>query len=257
MKCVRLVLLLAVVATALSAVSAFAWGPNTHGRMALNALNYPTITSYLNQYGLSASTIAGEAWECDLPGYRDTYHFPQWETVRDQLWLTDPKWNNLDETRKLAFLCHLACDSGVPMSHSPANEVWTNTTIEAALEARVDTWSTSPGITPYTGTYADKMNTFHSQEISLAQWTRSNVTSAFEATFLSHGKTAGWSGVTYGQNLCEAMLEQYFVTRGGGLMMASSSLSSMSSVPEPASMSILLMGALSLLGWCRWKRSAA
>lgn len=249
MKCLRFALLSAVVATVLSGASAFAWGPNTHGRMALNALNYPTITNYLNQYGLNASTIAGYAWECDSPTYRSTYHFPQWPTVRDQLWLTDPKWNSLDESRKIGFLCHLACDSGVPMSHDPANEVWTNTTIEAALEARVETWSTSPGITPYTGSYTDKMNAFHSQEIALANWSKSNLKWYNVATG-SQGQTAGWSGVTYGQNLCEAMLEQYFVTRGGGLMMASA-------VPEPASMSLLLMGALALLGWCKWKRRAA
>lgn len=247
MKCLQCGVLLGLV-TVLSATAAFGWGPNMHGTMALNALNYPTVTPYLNLYGLSASTIAGYAWECDLPSYRDTYHFPQWETVRDRLWLTDPKWNNLDESRKLGFLCHLACDSGVPLGHSPANQVWTNTTIEALLEARVDTWATSPSITPYTGSYTDKMNTFYSQEIALAQWSKSNLKWYNVATG-SQGKTAGWSGVTYGQNLCEAMLVEYFATRGGGLMMAS-----MTAVPEPATISLLLMGALSLLAWRKWRR---
>lgn len=245
MKCLRNV---AFVAVALSVATAYGWGPTSHEKAALNALNYPTVAPSLAALGLSAGTIAGMADELDLSSWRDTYHSPGWETMRDRLWLTDPKWNNLDESRKLAFLCHIACDSGVPLGHSPANQVWSNTTIEAALEARVETWGSFPGITPYTGSYTDKMNAFYSQEISLANWAKSNLKWYNVATG-SAGKTAGWSGLTYGQNLCEAMLVEYFATRGGGLMMAS--------VPEPASMSLLLMGALSLLGWRKWRRHAA
>lgn len=243
MKCLRNVVFVAVALSV--ATTAYGWGPTSHGKAALSALNYPTVSPSLAALGLSASTIANMAWECDLPEWRPTYH-DGWTAIQNRTWLTDPKWSSLDESRRLAFLCHNACDSGVPLGHSPANQVWTNSSIENALEARVEAWGGFPGITPYTGTYTNKMNTFYSEEISLAQWSKNNVKSVFEATFQSHGQQAGWNGLTKGQNLCEAMLVEYFATRPAGLMAAA--------VPEPATMSLLLMGALSLLGYWKWNR---
>jgi hypothetical protein len=119
MKRERRTLLVMVLTVCLSGTFAYAWGPLMHGTMALNALEHPSITPYLTAYGLDAEDIADLAWECDLPQYRDTYHFPAWPTIRDRLWLTDDKWDNLDETRRLAFLCHLACDAGVPLGTAP------------------------------------------------------------------------------------------------------------------------------------------
>ncbi len=233
MKCSRSFLYGLVITVLLTSSVASAWGPIAHGKMALNALNHPTISPYLAMYGLSASTIADMAWELDLPSYSDTYHHPAWTTIRDRLWLSDPKWAGLDESRRLAFLCHIASDAGVPMSHSPANDVWTNTTLEAILEARVETWGSFPSITPYTGaTYTDKMNAFYAQEIALAQWSKSNL--KWYNIMGSKGKTAGWSGITYGQNLTVTMLQEYFATRGGA-------------IPEPATMSLLAVGAVALL----------
>ncbi|MBN1553444.1 MAG: PEP-CTERM sorting domain-containing protein [Phycisphaerae bacterium] len=220
-----------VLTVLLSSTVAYGWGPFMHGKMAYNALTHPTITPYLDLYDLDAQDIADLAWECDLPEWRDTYHHPAWTTIRDRLWLTDPKWDALDETRRIAFLLHLSCDAGVPLGHSPANEVWSNGTIEAMLEARVDTWQTTPSITPYTGTYSQKMDAFYAQEIALAQWAKSKL--KWYNVWGSTGKTAGWSGVTYGQNLSQAMLLEYFQTRGGA-------------VPEPAAMSLLALGAAGL-----------
>lgn len=210
---------------------AYGWGPNSHGKAALKCLSHSTITPYLIQYGLDAQTIANMAWELDLPEWKDTYHSPAWPTIRDRLWLTDPKWNNLDESRRLAFLLHLANDSGVPVDHDPAGEVYQNLTIEGLLEARVETWGSFPNITPYTGTYSEKMTTFYNTEISLATWCKNNLT-IWNTMFGSQGKTAGWSGLTNGQNLGQAMLLEYFQTRG---------------TPEPATVSLLAVGGLALL----------
>jgi len=231
MKCSRNCLWGVVLTVLVTSSFAYGWGPITHGRMALNALNSPTITPYLSMYGLNANTIADMAWECDLPEWRPTYH-DGWSVIVNRGWLTDPKWATLDESRRLAFLLHNSCDSGVPLGHSPANQVWSNGTVEAMLEARVDTWTTSPSITPYTGTYSQKMDAFYSQEIALANWAKNNL--KWYNVWGSTGKTAGWTGVTYGQNLSEAMLLEYFQTRGGGL-------------PEPATLSLLAVGAVALL----------
>jgi MYXO-CTERM domain-containing protein len=100
------------------------------------------------------------------------------------------------------------------------------------LEARVDTWATTPSITPYTGSYDDKMDDFYTQEIALANWAEDNL--RWYNVWGSTGKTAGWTGVTYGQNLCQAMLLEYFQTRGGG-------------APEPATFGLLAIGGLALL----------
>jgi hypothetical protein len=196
-----------VAAFALLCSSAFAWGPLTHDTMALNVVYSPNVLPLLQLYGLDPDDIASMAWELDLPEYRDTYH-GGWSVIVNREWLTDPKWANLDEPRRIAFLIHIACDAGVPLCHSPANTVFCNKTVEALLEARCDTWTTSPGITPYTGTYADKMNAFYAQEIALANWCKSNL-KWYNVSTGSQGRTAGWSGITYGQNLCEAMLVEY------------------------------------------------
>lgn len=220
-----------MVGMVLSATTAYGWGPNTHGRMALKVLNYPTIAPYLAQYGLNRDAIAGMAKELDYPAWSDTYHHPAWQTVRDRLWLTDPKWSAIGEERKIAFLLHLACDAGVPMSHSPANEVWTHTIIETMLEARVDTWGTMPDITPYSGTYSEKMTAFYNDEIAHAQWCKKYLT-VLNVRFET-GKKAGWGGLIRGQNLAEAMMLEYFQTRGG--------------VPEPATLALLAAGGLGVV----------
>ncbi|MBN1942379.1 MAG: PEP-CTERM sorting domain-containing protein [Phycisphaerae bacterium] len=232
MKCTRSILLVGMLAVLLSGTFAYGWGPIAHGRLAEVVLSHPTISPYLAQYGLDAGNIADMAWELDLPQWRDEYHHPAWETIRDSLWLTDDKWDELDEERRLAFLIHIACDAGVPLGHSPANDVWSDGVIEAMLEARVETWFTSPSITPYTGSYEDKMDDFYDDEIALAEWAEDHL--SIWNVWGSTGHTAGWQGVTLGQNCCQAMLVQYFETRGGG-------------VPEPATMSLLVLGGLALL----------
>jgi hypothetical protein len=222
-----------VLAMFLSGTVAYGWGPISHGKAALRSLSHASITPYLEMYDLDANDIADLAWELDLPAYKDEYHSPGWTTIRDRLWLTDDKWDELDETRRLAFLLHLANDSGVPINHSPSGSVFTNTTIEGILEARVETWGSFPSVTPYTGSYSDKMDDFYDDQIALANWCKNNL-NWFNTMFGSQGQTAGWTGLTYGQNLGQAMLLEYFQTRGGG-------------APEPATMSLLAVGGLALL----------
>lgn len=224
-----------------SGVPAFAWGPVSHQKMALNALSHPTIAPYIQQYGLSTAQIINASWELDLPQYKDEYHNPGWQTIRDRLWLTDPKWASLSENRRIGFLIHLASDSGVPINHSPSGSVFKNTTVEGLLEARVETWGDFPSITPYTGTYTQKMNSFYSQQMALANWCKNNL--KWYNVLGSKGKTAGWSGLTYGQNLTQAMLLEYFQTRDQIEMLA---------VPEPTTIALLSIGAIAL--WRRRRR---
>ena len=47
----------------------------------------------------TATSIGNNAYEGDLPPYQGTYHNPQWEMLRDRLYLFDPKWGNVDNRR--------------------------------------------------------------------------------------------------------------------------------------------------------------
>lgn len=197
-----------------SAGTALAWGPGTHERNSYRMLTQGIIDPLRIAAGLDASYISDMADEADSSPWHDTYEHPQWEMIGTRGYIFDPKWGNLDESRRLAFITHVAADCGVPLGHSPANQVWTNSTIEAAMEARVESWGWDmPTINPYTGTITDKLNTFYSQCISHAQWSKSNVTSVFEATFLSHGRTAGWNGEGLGLNLGQAVMLDYFLAK--------------------------------------------
>lgn len=194
-------------------------GPTAHGKAATNMLNYWTVTPFLSQYGLSASTIASMAYEADNSPWHDTYEHPCWEEVNSSRgFIFDSKWGNLDETRRLSILCHLAADAGVPLGHSPANQVWSNGTVEALLEARMDTWGGFPGINAYTGTYTDQANTFYSQCIANAQWFQAN-----HSIWNSDYTTAGWAGLTYGQQLGSAMLVNYFLAKAPSVANANGS----------------------------------
>lgn len=212
---------------------AWGWQTNTHYYMAYNSLTYPTITPYLSMYGLNAHSIADMAWELDLPGYKDEYH-SDWDVIVNRAWLTDPKWNNLSEERRLAFLLHCAADTGVPMGgHSPLTG--SSVFLEGVLEARVALWQDDmPSITPYTGTYVQKMQRNFQCRVVNAVCAEMAINNFFDAMFGSNARNLAWDGLANGQNLGEAMLLEYFQTRGGG-------------VPEPATLSLLLAGGLGVV----------
>ena len=71
----------------------------------------------------------------------------------------------------IGYMLHNTCDCGVPVSHAPANEVWTDKSLFGA-ENNLEIWHIQPLPTSmptlYTGTYAQNLTQFHTDQIDLA-----------------------------------------------------------------------------------------
>ncbi len=145
--------------------NAWGWGAPTHTGMASNVLNQSKFDFYISHFGLNRSTIASNAGS-EPP---DFYHHPGWERLKQRLnYTADPYLNWPVNNTFLGYLAHIACDSGVPVGHSPANQVYTDTVREALFEAAVSTYTTPAFPGSYTGEYNDVMNYFEAVTVDLA-----------------------------------------------------------------------------------------
>lgn len=228
----------AVVFCLVLSAPALAWFPlsNSHGRLADRVLANSTIASYLSTYGLSASTIRSYA----VSEPSDYYHHPSWSTFSNRTYLTDAKWYNISEEQRLGYWLHMTADHGVPINHSPANIYFTGSAAdELFMEGRMETWSSVPALTVYTGTYAQKLALFYSNQCAIAQWAAANCRTGWRRFFDNSDYThAAWYGSSYGISLGQAVLQDYFENRPGGRAAA---------VPEPATMTLLGLGGFALL----------
>lgn len=219
---------------------AFGWAstvPNaTHEKLAYKVLQHSSLSSYVAQfsaYGLNIDNI------CD---YANSEGGPQggWGFANDMSYLN---WTLTDAN--VGYIIHGGCDAGMPVSHSPANEVYTNTTREAYFEAGVTATYNAPEISSLlTGTYAQKLDTFHSTVISIASdYKKSN--SIWNSKYY---RLYPWAdqGMLAGMQLTQTMLMEYFAVKmppslmaGGGMGMISTN-----AVPEPSTLAMLASLAL-------------
>lgn len=133
-------------------------------------------------------------------------------------------WPSLDMTTRVKYLIHIATDCGVPLGHSPANEVYNNTIGEALLEAQVSSWSDYPSIvgassythsrtgysTNFSGTYSQILTKFYNACLNNATWFKSTKNS-FGMHSSDDNRAAGWNGTTLGLYLGRAMLADLFL----------------------------------------------
>ena len=164
------------------------------------------------------------SWTSEPP---DSWHHPGWSMINSRGYLTNyggsQDWPSLDMTTKVKYLLHIATDCGVPLGHSPANNVWSDTIKEAGLEAQVALWSSYPSVvgtssythsrtgysTTFNGTYSEITSKFYGACINNAQWSQSNLgIPLFDS---DDYRAAGWNGTTLGLYLGRAMIADLFL----------------------------------------------
>lgn len=191
---------------------AWGWGGSKHRAMAWAALNDSHVTPLLQEFGLydSRGSIRDMADDLDYSEWNTYDELSGWGTVRDRGYWYNSIWGNLPETRRMAFLCHMASDSSVPFNHSPAGEYgYNNEAKQACLEAWSETWSL-PGMTYYAGNRNDRNFSFLVNDINNASgaWILS-YTSYVLGSATVH--TVATKGMKYGLSLTESMLVDYFL----------------------------------------------
>lgn len=203
-----------VVAVLLLSVSAstFGWGGPSHSRLAGNIFNDPIISGFATEFNVDVSAVT--SWTSEPP---TDWHHPGWSMVKARGYLgtyNGMDWTSLTETTRLRYLTHILMDAGVPVGHSPANQVYVNTFNESILEAQASTWSDSPNISgsSFTGTRSSVNNTFESQCVSNA--------SAFKNTrnwlglhSVDDNRHHGWIGQTLALKMSRAVLTDYFLAK--------------------------------------------
>jgi hypothetical protein len=189
----------------------FGWGSNQHGPLANMVMNDPSIAPFLTTFGLSQSAIASAAYE---PPNASTYQWVGWPNALNSGrnhngYMLDPNFVALDENTRLGYMLHNCCDCGVPVSHAPANEVWTDQGLFGA-ENELEIWNQQPLPTSmpsrYTGTYAQSLSQFHTDQISLATRYQANHSSS----------DYGWAAAEGYRNalrLSQTVLRDYFLLK--------------------------------------------
>lgn len=151
----------------------FGWSSTQHGPLANMVMNDPTIAPFISYFGLNQSSIASAAFE---PSPADKYQWNCWTNAYNSGrnhngYMLDPNFTALSETNRVGYMLHNCADNGVPVSHAPANEVFTDQTVFGA-ENELEIWNIQslPSSMPtlYTGTYSQKLAQFHADQIDLA-----------------------------------------------------------------------------------------
>jgi hypothetical protein len=232
----RTVLCLVVaVVVLLSPALAFGWASTisgaTHYKMATNVLNSTFMAPYVAQFaafGLDAGTIENTA-NTEPSTYSMGYY-----DIAAQNYLSWPLSN-----ASVGGLMHSTCDNGMPVSHSPANEVYTNTVREAYFEAHVSTSLNPPALTSLLpgADYAAKTSAFHSAVIAQAtDYKRSN--SIWSGHYFDLQPWATPSMLN-GEQWAECVLQNFFVAKGmsAGFRMA---VGPTNLAPEPSMIVMLI-----------------
>ncbi len=203
----------------------YAWGPvYTHEALTANIFSDPDISNFLTEFGIDRNAVINGSGDLDndkSDSQWAPFHTGQWTTFVNREYVyyvnSPSKWyitSGMDETRRLKYLMHDVMDVGVPLGHSPANEVFVNSTIEGLLEAQAESWSSYPGppSTTYAGTMSQVIPQFYNDCIANANWLKSKV-NWLGLTSISDNRTAAWQGMTIAQKLAKAFLTDYFLAK--------------------------------------------
>jgi hypothetical protein len=198
-------------AVLLTPAHTFGWASTQHGPLANMMMNDPSIAPFLGTFGLNQATIASNAFE---PSPASTYQWVGWPNSYNSGrnhngYMLDPNFTALDENTRIGYMLHNCGDCGVPVSHAPANEVYTDQTLFGS-ENQLEIWNIQslPSSMPslYTGTYAQKLSRFHTDQIDLATRFKANHASS----------DLGWAsqeGYRNALRLGQAVLLDYFLLK--------------------------------------------
>ena len=187
-------------------------------------LDDPAVSPFISEFGIDANSV--KSWTSEPP---DAWHHPGWSMLQARGYLgvhNDMDWTSLSETTRLRYLIHIAADSGVPVGHSPARDVYVNTLGEAQLEAQVALWDSYPSVAwqtgyyhestgyseTFTGTYSQILTKFYGACINNAQWYK-NKENILVCTVRKPIAEPAGAGTTLGLYLARAMLVDYFLAK--------------------------------------------
>ncbi|MBN1555184.1 MAG: PEP-CTERM sorting domain-containing protein [Phycisphaerae bacterium] len=221
-------ILMGVVSVLLFEGIAFGWGGPTHSFLTTRTFNDDVLAPFLG--GINQSAI--EQWTGEPPTA-----LSQWGSITGRYYIRyagdEPGgynwWDDWDETTRLKYLTHAAADCAVPLGHSPANQEYSNTIAEAALEAQVSTWSTYPdveGTCQYThsetnhsfsltGTMDQVIDEFEDAVLDNATWFKNRPKPwwLFGAHYPSDNTDAGWNGTKLALMLQRAVFADYMLSK--------------------------------------------
>ncbi len=210
--------------------TAFGWlstvPGTTHEVMADRVLADATVAAYVSSLGLSASSIA------DYANTEPPSQYSGWSEIRDKEFET---WGLSNQMA--GYVIHAASDSGVPVSHSPANAVWSNDWAETIIEVRAAVESVPALSSLYTGTYSQKTTAFYNQVVANANGYKYwyDHTRWYKRKSSSVPSSYYHTGESSGMRMSQAALLEYFDHY------------SAAPVPEPATMALLAIGGVALI----------
>lgn len=200
------------------ATSAFGWGGPSHSMLAGNIFNDAAIKPFISEFGINAGAVT--SWSDEPPS---DWHHPGYSMIVARGYLgtySGDNWAGLDETTRLRYMTHILMDCGVPINHSPANQVYPGTQVaEGALEAQASTWSDSPNVSgnSYSGTFSQVVSTFTSECVTNAQNFKNSGTEWYllGAHSTDENRHYGWIGQTLALKFARAVLTDYFLAKRG------------------------------------------
>lgn len=230
----------------ITATSSAAWGwgsfpGDTHKRLASKVLSHPSMQPYVSRFsdfGLDLSTIVNIANTEPDPHYGYSLFTGQGHRSL-----------SINNTN-LGSIIHVACDSGVAANHAPAGYIWNANNhpragkAEDIFELKAELVSI-PSLTGlYTGTYAQKLDTFYQDQLALTYtykaWCESK--SDWEWLFPSPPTSYVEQGMVNGMRFTQMVLTDYFEHHG---------------IPEPGTVVVLTVCSVTAMCLRRSRRLAA